>query len=167
MRVALVITLNIRDRVMIGCSTSRGGFFMTSRSTGSTPKLEKVTSIWTTKIHLQLSKQINKYIPLSGGTIHDDVDPQYLHCVQRIGKFQKCWNCNKRYSSNTPKQINKKLERFSFCRFQCDFLLLTDVKEWINNIRDWFTRSHRSEGEDENRNPKKGFKCKWVLDTQT
>jgi hypothetical protein len=32
------------------------------------------------------------------------------------------------------------------------------VKEWIKDIRDWFTRSHRSEGEDENRNPKKGFK---------
>ena len=52
----------------------------------------------------------------------------------------------------------KKLERFSSCRFQCDFLLLPDVKEWIKDIRDWFTRSHRSEGEDENRNPKKGFK---------
>ena len=40
-RVALDITLHIRVLVMIGCVTSRGGFFMTSRSTGSTPKLRE------------------------------------------------------------------------------------------------------------------------------
>jgi hypothetical protein len=50
-----------------------------------------------------------------------------------------------------------------FTIFGCDFLLLIDVNEWINNecaecvlphlnIRDWFTRSHPSKGENRTRN---------------
>ena len=56
------------------------------------------------------------------------------------------------------------------CDFQCDFLLLTDVKERINNecseymfpqlnIRVWFTRSHLSK-ENRTRNRSKSCKCK-------
>ena len=56
------------------------------------------------------------------------------------------------------------------CDFQCDFLLLTDVKEWISNecseyrflplnIRVWFTHSHPSKGENRTRNRSKSCKC--------
>ncbi len=59
------------------------------------------------------------------------------------------------------------------CDFQCDFLLVTDVKEWISimnvqsiimflhlHIRVWFTRSHASKGENRTRNRSKSCKCK-------
>jgi hypothetical protein len=52
-----------------------------------------------------------------------------------------------------------------------DFLLLIDVNEWINNecaecalhhpnIREWFTRSHPSKGENRTRNRSQIRKCK-------
>ena len=56
------------------------------------------------------------------------------------------------------------------CNFCCDFLLLIDVSEWINNecakcvlphlnICDWFTRLHPSKGENRTRNRSESCKC--------
>ena len=68
--------------------------------------------------------------------------------------------CNERAHSPILRLKGRPFTRAIFC---CDFLLLTDVNEWINNecaecafprlnIRDWFTRSHPSNGENRTRN---------------
>ena len=72
--------------------------------------------------------------------------------------------------------LRKALRPIYTCNFPCDFLLLTDVKEWINNeyseymflylnICVWFIRSHPSKGENRTRNRAKVASVNQPLDS--
>ena len=70
----------------------RGGCNMTSLSTGSTPRLHVVKTerrrIERDRGYTQYNESaVNMYedLPLSRWTIHNDIDPEYLHGIQRVG----------------------------------------------------------------------------------
>ena len=41
-------------------------------------------------------------LPLCRWSIHDDVDPEYLHSVERVGEPQQCGDGDQREGSNAP-----------------------------------------------------------------
>lgn len=80
---------------------------MTSLSTGSTPKL-------TTQQHTPADTQQQQHtpdtqqqrltarVPLSRRSVHDDVDPQDLHGVQRVGEVHQRCQGDERQSCDAP-----------------------------------------------------------------
>lgn len=99
-------TLMSRLRVMMLSLTLRGGFLITSLSTGSTPKLTTQQHTPDTQQqqqqHTPAPQRLTACVPLSRRSVHDDVDPQDLHGVQRVGEVHQRCQGDERQSCDAP-----------------------------------------------------------------
>lgn len=41
-------------------------------------------------------------LPLCRWSVHDNVDPENLHGIERVGEPQQCGDCDQREGSNAP-----------------------------------------------------------------
>lgn len=75
----------------------RGGVRITSLSTGSTPRLQRSTSQITGN-----HGKMTQFPPLRGRSVHDDVDPQDLHRVERVRQLHHRRQRNESQRGDAP-----------------------------------------------------------------